>query len=323
MVPIQINNTLAEEHYENIKINLLHHIERILDYGGILKQPQGKDNYIIEYSDLLEEDLESFITNPDLNLKPLIVQDPDQLEDYILDLYLNKFSFINEWHDDYQILYNIFIDNVYESTGFDKWNFINNIKVDTCPYCNRNYIYTSTKNKKIKPVIDHFYPKTQYPILGISYFNLIPSCETCNGQACKHKKDPFSERILSPYIIKNGDFVISHKIKNIAIINPLSGKSDVEVFFKNSPTIGPNLETFNLENLYELHYDHAIELVIKRNLKYSKKYRDYLKSYSALKSSDSEIDRMILGNYALEKEQHKRPLSKMYQDIGKELGLIK
>jgi hypothetical protein len=31
---------------------------------------------------------------------------------------------------------------------------------------------------------------------------------------------------------------------------------------------------------------------------------------------------MILGNYNLEKDQNKRPLSKMYQDIGKELGLI-
>lgn len=322
MIPIQIDNKLAEEHYENIKFILLHHIERILDYGGILKQPRGRDNYIIECSDLLERDLESFISNPDVNLKPLIVQEPELLQDYIIDLHRHKFSYLNEWHDDHIILYNIFIESVYEKNGFDKSTFISKIKIDTCPYCNRNYIYTSKKKQKIKPEIDHFYPKHKYPILGISYFNLIPSCETCNGQACKHKKDPFSERILSPYTIKNEDFVISHKIKNIAIINPISGKSDVEVFFKKNPLIVQNLQTFNLENLYELHYDHAIELLIKRNLKYSKKYREYLKSYSALKFSNSEIDRIILGNYALEKEQHKRPLSKMYQDIGKELGLI-
>lgn len=321
MVPIQINNFLAEQHYENIKPILLHHIERVLDDGGIQRRPRGGVSYLVEYSDILENDLESFISDPDINLKPLIVKEPNLLEDTIVNLYIDRFSYLNDWHDDYQILYNIFIDSVYNE--FDKWTFINNIKIDTCPYCNRNYIYTSSKNQKIKPEIDHFYPKNQYPILGISYFNLIPSCETCNGQACKHKYDPFSERILSPYLIEKGNFVISHKIKNISIINPLSGKSDVEVFFKQNDIIKPNLEIFNLKNLYELHHDHAIELVIKRNLKYSKKYRDYLKSYSALKFSDSEIDRMILGNYALEKEQHKRPLSKMYQDIGKELGLIK
>jgi hypothetical protein len=76
--------------------------------------------------------------------------------------------------------------------------------------------------------------------------------------------------------------------------------------------------------VYELHNDHALELIIKKRIKYSKKYRDYLNSYSSsgLKFSKSELDRMILGNYSLEKEQNKRPLSKMYQDIGKELGLI-
>lgn len=323
MVPIKINNALAEEHYENIKMNLLDQIERVLDAGGINKIPRHSDNYLIEFSDTLEGDLESFIADPENNLKPLITLKPDLLENKIDDLIIDRPNYLNVWHDDNLILKNIFIDNVYESKSFDKWVFINNINIDTCPYCNRNYIYTSKKNKKVKPEIDHFYPKHRYPIFGISYYNLIPSCETCNGQACKHTKDPFTEHIISPYLINKGDFVISHKIKKISIINPLSGKSDVAVFFKNNPSIEPNLETFNLENLYELHYDHAIELVIKRNLKYSKKYRDYLKSYSALKFSDSEIDRMVLGNYALEKEQHKRPLSKMYQDIGKELGLIK
>lgn len=323
MVPIQVNNKLAEEHYENIKISLLHHIERVLDYGGIQKRPRGQASFVIEFSSMLEDLLEDFISDPENNLKPLILMSPDALESYIAKLYTNNFSFVNDWHDDNKILHNIFIDSVYESENFDKGNFISCIKIDSCPYCNRNYIYTSSKNKKVKPEIDHFYPKHLYPILGISYFNLIPSCETCNGQACKHKTDPFFEHLLSPYLTKPEDFTISHKIKNIAIINPISGKSDVEVFFKENDLIKPNLDVFNLRNLYELHHDHAIELVIKRKLKYSKNYRHYLKSYSALKLSDSEIDRMILGNYALEKEQHKRPLSKLYQDIGKELGLIK
>ena len=114
---------------------------------------------------------------------------------------------------------------------------------------------------------------------------------------------------------------MSHKINNIAIINPLSGKSDVEVFFKKAIT--GHLTVFNLKELYELHHDHALELIIKQRLKYSKKYIDYLRSYDGIKYSKTEIDRMILGNYSLEKEQHKRPLSKLYQDIGKELGLIK
>lgn len=321
MIPIKTNNSFAEEHYESIKMTLLLHIERVLDNGGIKKIPRGSDNYLIEYSESLEEDLESFLSDPENNLKPLILIQPSGLADKVNFLIANKPDYINRWHDDNLILNKIFIKSVYESNEFNNWEFINRINIDTCSYCNRNYIFTTKNNKKIKPEIDHFYPKSKYPILGLSYYNLIPSCKSCNGFGAKEEKDPLIEGLVNPYLINSNDFELSHKIKNIAIINPLSGKSDVEVFFKKS--ISGHLDIFNLKDLYELHHDHAIELVIKRNLKYSKKYRDYLKSYSKLKFSDSEIDRMILGNYALEKEQHKRPLSKMYQDIGRELGLIK
>ena len=321
MIPIQINNSLAEEHYENIKFNLLNQIVRILNDEGIQKRSRGGGTSIIEFSDQLEEDLESFISDPENNLKPLITINPNLLGQKVEELIIHRPNYLNKWHDDNLILKNIFVDNGYENKSFNKWNFINNINIDTCPYCNRNYIYTTKKNKKIKPEIDHFYPKSKYPILGLSYFNLIPSCKSCNGFGAKEEYDPRDYELINPYLLNYNDFVLSHKIKNIAIINPLSGKSDVEVFFKKS--IPDHLTLFNLKELYELHHDHAIELIIKRNLKYSKKYRDYLSSYKDLKFSKSEIDRMILGNYSLEKEQHKRPLSKMYQDIGKELGLIK
>lgn len=321
MIPISINNSFAEEHYENIQFNLLNQIERVLNSGGIQKKPRGGESVIIEFSDQLEEDLELFISDPENYLKPLITLNSDLLEQKVEELNINRVNYLNKWHEDNLILRNIFIDNAYESESFNKWNFIHRINIDTCPYCNRNYIYTTKKNKGIKPEIDHFYPKSKYPILGLSYFNLIPSCKSCNGFGAKEENDPRDFGLINPYLLDYSKFELSHRIKNIAIINPLSGKSDVEVFFKKS--IPGHLEVFNLNDLYELHHDHAVELIIKKRLKYSKKYRDYLGSYKGFQFSKSEIDRMILGNYALEKEQHKRPLSKLYQDIGKELGLIK
>ena len=84
-----------------------------------------------------------------------------------------------------------------------------------------------------------------------------------------------------------------------------------------------NSEIFNLEKYYQMHQDHVLELIIKSKTKYSDAYKNSLLKLSKYQLSKSEIDRMIIGNYSLEKEQHKRPLSKMYQDIGKELGLIK
>lgn len=321
MIPLQINNSFADAHYLAVKDDVLHHIERILKDGGIQKRPKKTPNYLVAFSSTLAIDLNAFLVNPTKNLKPLITQHADNMINTIIDLYLNKPSYIDSTTNDYKILYNIFISHGYDD-GLDKWKFINRINIDTCSYCNRNYIYTTSKNKKIKPEIDHFYPKAVYPILGLSYFNLIPSCKSCNGFGAKHENDPFSKNMKNPYLIKSDDFVFTHKINNIAIINPIVGKSDVEIHFKKS--IQSHLDIFNLKELYELHHDHALELIIKNRIKYSKKYREYLNSYSAsgLKFSKSELDRMILGNYTLEKEQHKRPLSKMYQDLGKELGLI-
>ncbi|MEG0124350.1 MAG: hypothetical protein RR665_02605 [Malacoplasma sp.] len=313
MIPIQENNLFAEIHYNAVKDVIVHHIDRVISKNGI------KNNGRI----VLSVNLRAYLTNlRDLtnnSLKELICLNPQQLLANVTYQNISHPSFINRLHPDNIILKNIFVTHGYEK-NLNKWDFINKIKIDTCSYCNRNYIYTTTKNKIIKPEIDHFYPKSKYPLLGLSYFNLIPSCKPCNGFGAKEEKDPYLENIINPYLLKYDDFILSHKIKSIAIINPLCGKSDIEVYFKNK--IQSHCDVFNLDELYSLHDDHAIELVIKRRLKYSKIYRDYLSTYKGLKFNKSEIDRMILGNYSLEKEQHKRPLSKLYQDIGKELGLI-
>src|SRR5690606_38237950 len=259
----------------------------------------------------------NFIADPDFYLKPIILLSPSNIEPF-----LNTASPLlpGTRTNDFKIIYNLFVSNGYENKSFSKWNFINKIGIYVCPYCNRNYIYTTTRNRKIKPEIDHFYPVNIYPILALSYYNLIPSCEPCNGLGAKSAQDSLALNLVNPYLLHDNDFILSYKINRISIINPLSGKSDIKVFFSNYKQ--SNLDVFNLDKLYELHYDHALELIIKKRVKYSEKYRQYLKSYKGLQFSNSEIDRMILGNYSLTKEQHIRPLAKLYQDIGKELGLI-
>lgn len=52
--------------------------------------------------------------------------------------------------------------------------------VKVCPYCNRMYTTTLYGKKRIRPDFDHFYPKSRYPYLAVSLFNLIPTCNICN-----------------------------------------------------------------------------------------------------------------------------------------------
>ncbi len=77
--------------------------------------------------------------------------------------------------------------------------------VKVCPYCNRMYTTTLFGGYKIRPDFDHFYPKSKYPYLAVSLFNLIPSCSICNrkkGNTAevfhkKEKNEKFS--IIYPY----------------------------------------------------------------------------------------------------------------------------
>ncbi|MEZ8253531.1 HNH endonuclease [Vibrio splendidus] len=57
-------------------------------------------------------------------------------------------------------------------------------EVHVCPYCNVHNIKSDNYQNKIKksyrPALDHFYPKSKYPFLGLSLYNLVPACGECN-----------------------------------------------------------------------------------------------------------------------------------------------
>lgn len=311
MIKLSPNYKLLESHTAEVSKTVKIQIARVIKDKGIVI-----GGNLISLSPRLRL-LFRYLNNYNL-IDLFIRKEPTELND-VIDFITNHWiELTKEDENDYKIIYNIFVNHAYKK--LDKDNFIRNIGLDSCPYCNRNYIYCVSRKRKVKPEIDHFYPKSTYPLLAVSFFNLIPSCQSCNGFYGKSKSNPYLIGLISPYVINNDDFVFTYKINNISIINPLNGKSSIDVLFKNK--IQVNSDLFNLEDLYSLHNDHVLELILKRKVKYSKKYRDYLNSYNGLRFSKKEIDRMILGNYSEEKDIHKRPLAKLYQDIGKELGLI-
>lgn len=93
-------------------------------------------------------------------------------------------------------------------TNFSNRNFghqwAERLGVTVCPYCNRSYIFTVKKdarNGKARPQYDHFFPKSIYPYLAVSMYNLVPSCAVCNGG--KSDVDSFKDkkrRYLNPYV---------------------------------------------------------------------------------------------------------------------------
>lgn len=314
MVNIALDNGKCNAHFLLVKNKLQQRSEAILKLGYINKGRKKlyvNDDCTFFLQSLLED---SFLEN-------IICCIPADIP-FLIDELVNAFpSSVDSATELYNIIYNVFIDNGYNSPTFSKLAFIDNIGKDTCLYCNRNYIYTLEEKDKLKPEIDHFYPKGVYPFLGLTYYNLIPSCELCNGNNCKGETDPRVCGLTNPYLIKDSDFRFTYTIKSIKVLNPLSDLSSVKISFKSK--LQPHLDVFKLDKLYEKHTDHLLELVIKSKLRYTDHYRKYLKSYKRLKFSRDEINRMIIGNYSKIEDVHRRPLAKLYQDIALELGLIK
>lgn len=234
----------------------------------------------------------------------------------------NKISFQKEYfiYRTEQLCKDIFADfylSDWDEIGdYNKYTFVQSLDLKSCPYCNRNYIFTVV-NGKIRPEIDHFYPKSLYPYFAMSYFNLIPSCPTCNHT----KSNTFHENMVNPYstFIQNTKIDFSLDIQNNNFLNIKKDKYDFCAFdIVIKSTDNKNIEVFKLQELYKEHKDVVVDLLLKYKY-YPSQYISYLRSYGF---SEDEIYRYLFNNFVKNEDLHKRPLSKLTKDIAKELKLI-
>jgi len=199
------------------------------------------------------------------------------------------------------------------------WGYIlvKDLKVSVCPYCNRNYIVNVGKSGTTTQ-LDHFFDKSTYPYLVISLYNLVPSCSTCNQK--KSNKDYLN--IFYPYL-ESLDSVANFtlQIQNSNFYRDLDGFA-IELETKDKRA-KKNIESFELNDLYQNHKDIILELIQKETI-YNESYLDELMSYyeGTLFKNREDLLRLITCGYVEESEINKRPLSKLIKDISKELQLI-
>ena len=262
------------------------------------------------------------------NLKAIILCDPANCfsEDYRL---LHKFGLALPGSSNVisvigKILdYNIFEKHAY-TTG-------NSLKINTCPYCNRvpvHTIFDSNKDGVLKPSYDHFYPHSKHPFLGMSFFNLVPSCNYCNS-SFKNARGIQPETHLHPYIEGFGnDYYFKVEIdkrigndmdpnKYCLTLQPSSGiTANKKRQIKGNNNNEGNINLFKLDLVYTAHKDVVAELVTKCN-KYSSWYSGpLLKLFgSMLSTNKSEFYQFYFGNYLNEKDFNRRPLAKMTKDV--------
>lgn len=170
------------------------------------------------------------------------------------------------------------------------YDLAKSLNIQTCVYCNRLYTKTVKKPKKtIRPEFDHWFPKENYPILALSFYNLIPSCHICNsnvkGTIAMNLND-----FIHPYIDNNIDFKFSYWIRKYDKYN-----------FKINRIIGSKedrtIKAFKLEEIYKTHRDEINDLVKIKKL-YSINYLLKLKKTidkTGQKTSLEELYRLAFG----------------------------
>jgi len=262
------------------------------------------------------------------NLKEILKADSEGMKifiKYFNDNYPSSIGITGQkkdkWHPLYKIIRDEIFEKEYKNWGnrkieYSAYEFVNILDLKTCPYCNRNYTFiVDEESGKLRPEIDHFYPKSIYPFLAMSFYNLIPSCSICNHT----KSSKIKENLINPYDIKDDDFKFTYKPTDISFSQIESKKYNMDSFEIEFKKKNENIDIFKLDELYKQHKDIVVDLLMKKAY-YPKSYIEELeKSFGFTKD---EIYRYLLNNYKKEEDLHKRPLSKLIKDISEELDLI-
>lgn len=251
---------------------------------------------------------------------------------------------------------------IYKNGYWSAYELLKELNIRVCPYCNRQYITLyESYNGKTRADLDHFLPKSKYPYLALSFYNLVPSCKICNSSLKLDKEFSYYTH-LNPYengfenellftmnfkkkeikkvkaINKNNNNTRFEKVnktffKDIYDIDFLFGNSDnFEIGFKQNISTQAdaskirkakgNVEVFKLKELYNNHKDHIQELIKKALIYNESRINELFNDYGGtLFSSKEEIIKIVVANYIEEKDLDKRVLSKLIRDISKEFGI--
>lgn len=199
--------------------------------------------------------------------------------------------------------------------------YIRRQELKSCVYCNANYTITDVDGIAYYD-LDHWKPKSKYPFLCISFFNLQPSCHSCN----MHKGDDNEHEYMGLYVDREDEpqdiFCLALDDADVANYITEHDRKHLNIKFRS---LTPQYEAMcndmntqlHIEPMYREHQDVAEE-VIWRKMIYNDAFKDSLRNLLEEKNfTDEEIDRFISGSYFDEVNVHKRPLTKLMQDVFK------
>lgn len=141
------------------------------------------------------------------------------------------------------------------------------LHIVSCNYCELAYVnvYTYRGTQKRHFDLDHFLPKSECPVLGLSLFNFVPSCQVCNSRIKMQQTvglTPTEWKMFNPasagYDFDN-NVRIRLRMRHLPSVK-FKNKADYYIHFRCLNGFRTPVDFFHLEERYDFHRIEAMRL---------------------------------------------------------------
>ncbi|SDF13572.1 hypothetical protein SAMN05216464_11378 [Mucilaginibacter pineti] len=242
--------------------------------------------------------------------EPVVLSEPDK----------NLVKAYNDWNKIIAQLfdYERWFQNGNNSPRYDSYTLAVNLGRPTCTYCNRIYtgtMKTAAGKKVMRPTFDHWFPQFKYPLLALSFYNLIPSCSVCNSSVKGFAELKLKEH-EHPYMGKDliGKYRFSYDYQG--------GINRYKIKMLTQPgeeLLKATLAVQKLDLIYDVHQTELSDLILLAESNSPYYINSIVELFPNSGLSYNEAYRLAFSTEAYSKDFYKRPLSKFKYDILKEL----
>lgn len=299
-------------------------------YKDIIRRRLGDINVEAKYGLVGSEIINYIITN----LKDILIASPEKLEiisqDYKKRINRLKVQLKRTGSAETIKGFNKKILDAFNYSGYRSTLLpllASKLNIKCCPYCNMHYtlvVPAGGREKSSKMIaefqFDHFFSKSEFPLLSMSLYNLIPACANCNFS----KSDTRLSLDFHPYhsdLDSKFKFEIAKEELNLIMMKEPSDKLRVRIVAKDSNDknrIKNYADKLNIEANYSRHRD--IVEQINEGIYLESYYNESLNFINlGIKSTELREQRLrkqlLLGGTTDREEIGAYPLSKFRHDI--------
>lgn len=223
------------------------------------------------------------------------------------------------------LLFNYKAFREHKESIYNGFTLASQLGVSCCPYCNRNYTTThqtyfiqnngNSVQKRVYPEFDHFYGQAEYSVLGVSFYNLVPSCTICNTH---YKNNRDSSRLFHPYTLNDPEAFKFHGFpKNVASLYGAGNEISLSFRYNCDPDTETSLrnshEFFGIKDIYDKCHGDLIKDIIYKKLAFGERYMLELSRTYGISFEDSY--RIVFETHFENESINMRPFTKLKKDI--------